>query len=84
MGTLTRPFWQRRGANMNARKKEIIAKSLWHAAIAGVGLHELRNNKSTLGKVLSVGLIAFHIDAAICDMQDKPTTLQRILHRMFP
>jgi len=69
---------------MQARKKEVIAKSLWHAAIAGVGLHELRNNKSTLGKVLSVGLIAFHIDAAICDMQDKPTKLQRILHRMFP
>jgi len=69
---------------MQARKKEIIAKSLWHAAIAGVGVYEFRHNKSTLGKVLSIGLILFHADAAVCDIQDKPTTLQQILHRMFP
>jgi hypothetical protein len=69
---------------MRARTKECIAKSLWHAAIAGVGVYELRNHKSRLSKVLAIGLIAFHVDAAICDMKDKPTTLQRIVHRMFP
>jgi|GEM_PF-2064483 len=69
---------------IRSRRNECLLKSLWHLSIGLVGLHELRHNKSTLGKVLSVGLIAFHIDAAISDIQDKPTTLQRVLHRMFP
>ena len=57
-------------------------KSLWHLLIAGVGIYELRNHKTRLSKVLAVGLIAFHADAAVCDALDVPTTPQRILKRV--
>jgi hypothetical protein len=57
-------------------------KTAWHAMIALVGLYELRNHRTKLSKVLALGLIAFHTDAAISDYLDKPTTLQRILRRL--
>ena len=64
--------------------EEKVLKSAWHALIALVGLYELRNQKSKASKVLACGLIAFHADAAISDIQDKPTTLQRLLRRLRP
>jgi len=67
---------------MATEKKEKILKSLWHLAIAGVGVYEWRQSKSTLSKVLSAGLIAFHADAAICDALDRPTTLQRFIKKI--
>ena len=62
--------------------EERIYKAAWHAAIAAVGLYELSQSKSTFKKILSLGLIAFHADAAICDAIDCPTTPQRILQRV--
>jgi hypothetical protein len=56
-------------------------KSGWHLLIAAVGVYELRNHKTRLSKVLACGLIAFHVDAAICDALNIPTTLQRMLTR---
>jgi hypothetical protein len=50
--------------------------------IAAVGAYEYRHNKSTLAKVLSIGLIAFHLDAAYFDAVGKPTTLQRLLAKL--
>ena len=61
--------------------EERILKSAWHAMIALVGLYELRNHKTKASKILACGLIAFHVDAAVCDALDKPTTLQRFLRR---
>jgi len=58
-------------------------KSLWHLAIAGVGVYELRNQKSLLSRILACGLIAFHADAAICDAMDVPTTPQRFIKRLI-
>jgi hypothetical protein len=64
------------------RQKEKVLKASWHAAIAAVGIFELERSQSWLSKALSAGLIAFHIDACVCDALDKPTTLQRILRRL--
>jgi hypothetical protein len=68
---------------MTANQAERVYKSLWHLAIAAVGVYELRNHKSTASKVLALGLIAFHADAAVCDAIDIPTTPQRIMRRAF-
>ena len=56
-------------------------KSAWHLLIAAVGVYELRNHKTKLSKVLACGLIAFHADAAVCDLLDIPTTPQRLIAR---
>jgi hypothetical protein len=56
-------------------------KSGWHLLIAAVGVYELRNHKTRLSKVLACGLIAFHVDAAVCDALGIPTTPQRMLTR---
>ena len=66
---------------MTEEQVERVYKSLWHAAIAAVGLFELRA-KSVPAKILAVGLIAFHVDAAVCDALGLPTTPQRILRRL--
>ena|ERR1035437_1271427 len=66
---------------MTVQQSERVYKSLWHLAIAAIGLYELYNHKSTASKVLSLGLIAFHADAAVCDAVDIPTTPQRFLMR---
>jgi len=68
--------------NMTPESKEKALKSAWHAAIATVGVYEYRHNRSWLSKVLSVGLVLFHADAAICDAVGKPTTLQRLLAKL--
>jgi len=64
--------------------EEKILKAAWHAMIALVGIYELRNHRTKVSKVLACGLIAFHMDAAISDIQDKPTELQRLLRRLRP
>ena len=67
---------------MTAESKEKLLKAGWHAGIAGIGIYELRNHKTTLSKILACGLIAFHADAAICDYLDRPTFLQRFLYKV--
>jgi hypothetical protein len=67
---------------MVTSNEEKVLKSLWHLMIAGVGCYELHANRTKLSKVLSIGLIAFHADAGICDALDQPTTLQRLLGRL--
>jgi hypothetical protein len=62
---------------------EKLYKSVWHAAIALVGVYEYRVHKTWLSKFLSVGLIAFHTDAAICDYLDIPTTPQRWIKNLL-
>jgi hypothetical protein len=65
---------------MTHSQVERLYKSTWHTLIAAVGFYELRNHKTKISKVLAVGLIAFHMDAAIADALDAPTTAQRLLH----
>jgi hypothetical protein len=69
---------------VQTRIEERLYKSAWHIAIALVGVYEIRNHKTRLSKVLACGLIAFHADAAICDLLDKPTLAQKILRRLRP
>ena len=69
---------------MENRIEERVYKSAWHMLIAAVGFYELRNHRTTLSKVLSLGLIAFHTDAAICDWCDRPTIAQRLLRKLRP
>ncbi len=69
---------------MKTRNEERVYKSLWHLLIAGVGVYELRSHKTKLSKVLAVGLIAFHVDAALCDALDIPTAPQRWLRKLRP
>ena len=69
---------------METRVEERVYKSAWHLLIAAVGFYELKNHKSTTSKVLAFGLIAFHLDACICDALDRPTTAQRLLRRLVP
>jgi hypothetical protein len=68
---------------MREHTAERIYKSAWHACIALVGLYELRKHKTNMSKVLAVGLIAFHVDAAFADALDIPTTPQRLLHKLI-
>lgn len=67
---------------VNSEYRERGLKSAWHAMIAAVGMYEYRKAHSLLSRVLSIGLILFHIDAAFCDAVGKPTTLQRLLGRL--
>lgn len=53
--------------------------SLWHVALMAVGVFEYRNHKSKLAKVLAIGMIAFHADAAISDALDTPKCLSRYI-----
>lgn len=82
IGNATLPLWLRLGLNMQTRTVDRIYKSAWHAMIALVGVYELRTNKTEISKVLSWGLIAFHVDAAINDALDRPTTLQYMLRKL--
>lgn len=66
------------------RVEERVYKSLWHVGIAAVGLYELRHHKSLFSRILSVGLIAFHVDAAIADALDEPPLSRRILNHLRP
>jgi hypothetical protein len=61
------------------RAEERIYKSLWHVLIAAMGVYELRHHKSKISKVLSCGLIAFHVDAAVSDALDTAPLSRRIL-----
>lgn len=61
--------------------EERVYKSLWHLAIAAVGLYELKS-KTGVGKFLAAGLIAFHVDAAVFDALGRPTTPQRLLKKL--
>jgi len=68
---------------LTEEQAERAYKALWHLAIAGVGLYELRNHRTALSKILACGLIAFHADAAVCDAIDIPTTPQRFIRRIL-
>jgi hypothetical protein len=62
---------------------ERFYKSSWHLAIGIVGLYEFRTKRQTrLSKILALGLIAFHLDAAVCDALDIPTTPQRLFRNL--
>ena len=67
---------------VNPESRERGLKSAWHAMIAAVGMYEYKKAHSLLSRVLSIGLILFHIDACACDAVGKPTTLQRLLGRL--
>jgi hypothetical protein len=62
--------------------RELLLKSLWHLGIAGVGVYEYKHHRTLAARVLAVGLIAFHLDAAWSDVRNQPTTLQKLLHRL--
>ena len=72
-----------KGSTIKSETVEKIYKAGWHALIAGVGVYEYRVHKTWLSKFLSVGLIAFHTDAAVCDYLDIPTTPQRFVKNLL-
>jgi len=67
-----------------SRIEERAYKSLWHLIGVAIGIYEFRNHKSTMAKVIAVGLIAFHADAAISDALDTPPLSRRILEYVRP
>jgi len=68
-----------------SRVEERIYKSAWHVLMCIIGVYELRTHRTRLAKVLAVGMIAFHIDAAISDALDSSMTLSRfLLEKTFP
>ena len=67
-----------------SRMEERAYKSLWHLIGVAIGIYEFRNHKSTMAKVIAVGLIAFHADAAISDALDTPPLSRRILEYVRP
>jgi hypothetical protein len=68
---------------MTSSQVEKLYKGGWHAAIALVGLYEYKTHKTRLSKFLSICLIAFHVDAAIADWRDVPTTPQKFFRKML-
>lgn len=64
---------------------ERVYMSLWHAGLAMLGLYEYRRTqRTTLGKVMALGMVAFHVDAAISDAMDTPCLTRRILNNLKP
>jgi hypothetical protein len=64
---------------------ERLYKSAWHIGLVMLGLYELRRTHHTrLGKVLAVGMLLFHADAAVADALDKPCLTRRILECLRP
>lgn len=68
---------------MKPEQIEKLYKSVWHAMIAGVGVYEYRVHRTLFSKVLSVCLIAFHVDAAIADWHGGDTTPQRFIKNLL-
>ncbi len=68
---------------MTPENIERTYKSAWHGVIALVGIYEYKTHKSLFSKVLSVCLIAFHVDAAISDWRDTDTTPQRFIKNLL-
>lgn len=60
---------------------ERVYKSLWHVALAGIGLYEYNVHKTKAARVLAAGMIAFHVDAALADAFDRKPLSRRILER---
>jgi hypothetical protein len=69
---------------MRTSTEERILKASWHMLISAVGFLELERGQSTFSRVLSVGLIAYHLDGALNDIIDEPSTVQRILRSLRP
>jgi hypothetical protein len=62
---------------------ERVYMSLWHTGLVALGLYEYRRTHRTrLGKALALGMIAFHVDAAIADALDTPCLTRRILEKV--
>ena len=68
----------------NDRIEERVYKSLRHVLLVAVGIYEFRTHKTKLAKALAIGLIAFHVDAAIADALDTPTLSRSILNKLRP
>ena len=64
--------------------EERIYQAGWHLLIGLVGIYELKHHRTTLSKILSCGLIAFHVDGAIADIIDAPPLSRRLLDVMRP
>jgi hypothetical protein len=69
---------------MHTSTEERALKCSWHAAIALLGCFELKRSRTTIGKILSIGLILFHLDGALWDALDQSSTVQRLLRRLKP
>ncbi len=74
---------KRTGIVMKPEQVEKLYKSGWHAMIATVGVYEYRVHKTWFSKLLSIGLIAFHTDAAIADWRGVPTTPQKFIKKLL-
>lgn len=64
---------------MPDRVEERIYKSGWHFLIALLAIAELKHHKSKVAKVLSLGVIAFHLDGAVADIRDSKPLARKIL-----
>ena len=69
----------RRAKPRNTHLVERVYKSLWHLALAAIGAYEYRRHTTKVGKVLAVGMVAFHVDAAIADALDQRPMAKRLL-----
>jgi len=64
---------------------ERVYMSLWHCGLAVLGLYEYhRTHRSKLGKIMALGMVAFHVDAAVSDALDTPCLSRRILEKLKP
>lgn len=77
-----KPIKKARKIKQVTSAEERALKCSWHAAIALLGCFEFKHSRTTLGKILSIGLILFHLDGSICDFLDQPTTVQKLLGRL--
>jgi hypothetical protein len=71
------------GDTVKRPNEERIYMSLWHVGLAMLGWYEFRRTQhTTIGKVLALGMVAFHVDAAIADAVDVPCLTRRILEKL--
>lgn len=69
--------------SMTTVQGEKIYQSIWHTLIVIVGLYELKTHKSLASKILSCGLIVFHLDGILADATDTKTYSRRLLERLI-
>jgi hypothetical protein len=64
---------------------ERVYTCVWHIGLAALGLYEYRRtHRTVLGKVLALGMTAFHVDAAISDALDTPCLTRQMLEKLKP
>lgn len=64
---------------MKPSMPERIFTGLWHLALFGIGLYELRHHQSRSGKFFAGGMAIWHLDAFQADIRGEECLTKQML-----